>query len=831
MTHPRLRTLTLLAATALPLAAQVPISGSLADGSGGPLLAGVVYHATASVDVAPGATLTVQPGAVVKFAGSAWFTVAGRLVVAGTATSPVVFTDLDDDAAGGDTNGNGAVPPTPARWGSLVVTASGELDARHLELRYAGYRSNAALQPQSGARVALRGGRIAESPGIDGIRPLSRPVDLTVHGVHFARLARPVNDVSWKNLPGFVGNTASDNLIHDVIAVTSTEAVSGANLTIRPENTISGVIFSGGAQFDASSSIAFEAGVVVKIQGSHFAFMPSAALIFDGTLRTLGTATSPVVFTSWSDDAFGGDSNKDGPTPPSAGAWRRVTLGAGAGGSELAHTQFRFGGWQGALLHVNCNARLRDIAILGATDMGLSLDGLAVQPRIERLDVERCGLNPIAGLRWSAVRNFDAIAIRNSYANRMVIDSSEVDPDSIVFAHNLPAAALVVDREPQFTATSSLELREGVIVKWRAAAPMTVGAGRLVVAGTADRPVVMTSWSDDEFGGDTDPSGPTTGQPGSWSGLRLTSDRPASIEHLRVRAAGGSFQPALIAASAGASLRALHVERCAGTGVSVYQLAPIAANWLIHDCRTGIELQAGFASIAHATIHSCTLYGVQAHAGWMGVVANSISWGNVWANYRDFLPGQLVYSNGSTALAGANGNLDVDPVFVDAGARNLALSAVSPCRERGERGIAELVRADFTDASRLTDANLSGNPRPDMGAFEWRPWTLAVSGQARLGAALGFSFQGPASGIGPLFFSFGGEEGQQWPGYGFLLLGSATAPVILGTILPIGSVFPLNVPAEPSLLDLPIAAQGLLVDGANLARGAFTNRWRARLAP
>ncbi|MBL8895999.1 MAG: hypothetical protein JNM84_00145, partial [Planctomycetes bacterium] len=48
-------------------AAQTPLSGSLRDGAGGPLLSGVVYHVTGNLSVPVGQTLTIQAGAILKF--------------------------------------------------------------------------------------------------------------------------------------------------------------------------------------------------------------------------------------------------------------------------------------------------------------------------------------------------------------------------------------------------------------------------------------------------------------------------------------------------------------------------------------------------------------------------------------------------------------------------------------------------------------------------------------------------------------------------------------------------------------------------------------------
>ena len=64
-----------------------------------------------------------------------------------------------------------------------------------------------------------------------------------------------------------------------------------------------------------------EKGVVIKPEKSVI------GLDVYGTLKIMGTADEPVVFTSYSDDAFGGDTNEDGnATSPKSGDWRGINF-------------------------------------------------------------------------------------------------------------------------------------------------------------------------------------------------------------------------------------------------------------------------------------------------------------------------------------------------------------------------------------------------------------------------------------------------------------------------------------------------------------------------
>jgi hypothetical protein len=85
-----------------------------------------------NVTVASGATLTIDPGVVVKFNGTLReLRVNGTLAAVGTSGSHIVFTSYQDDSAGGDTNGDGAATSGVAgQWTDINVTSgNGKLAA------------------------------------------------------------------------------------------------------------------------------------------------------------------------------------------------------------------------------------------------------------------------------------------------------------------------------------------------------------------------------------------------------------------------------------------------------------------------------------------------------------------------------------------------------------------------------------------------------------------------------------------------------------------------------------------------------------------------------
>ena len=83
-----------------------------------------VYHVTGNLTIQNGVTLTVDPGAIVKFDAGRSLTVSsgGTLNAIGTRAQPIVFTSIKDDDWGGDTNGDGdATKAAAGDWARIYA--------------------------------------------------------------------------------------------------------------------------------------------------------------------------------------------------------------------------------------------------------------------------------------------------------------------------------------------------------------------------------------------------------------------------------------------------------------------------------------------------------------------------------------------------------------------------------------------------------------------------------------------------------------------------------------------------------------------------------------
>lgn len=123
--------------------------------------------------VRAGTTLTVPAGAVVKFANSiqSILSVAGTLSASGASTSRVVFTSLNDDAYGGDTNNDGSnSSPSAGDWKYISFTQNlATSTLSYAIVRYGGdttVSADDAVIRISGASPEIRNTTVASNYGI-----------------------------------------------------------------------------------------------------------------------------------------------------------------------------------------------------------------------------------------------------------------------------------------------------------------------------------------------------------------------------------------------------------------------------------------------------------------------------------------------------------------------------------------------------------------------------------------------------------------------------------------------------------------------------------------
>jgi hypothetical protein len=271
--------------------------------------AGPVHVVTCTVTIAPGATLTIGQGAIVKVAPFQLILVYGTLHVAGAPANPATITSLRDDSIGGDTNGDGAATtPGPTDWNGIqFAAATGNFDSviDHAAIRYA----------SNGAWFVRASPTISNSTFSGNTCPLQGDPAST---------------------PMLSGNVYSNNTFNGYCI--GDGEISGSVVWSNAGTTY---VIRGDIAVTATGRLTLVPGLVVK-------FVTTGLPVF-GALYANGAQLQPVIFTTILDDSAGGDTNNNGSANgPVPSAWPGIILApaSGAPQSQLSHTIIRYGGSQ-----------------------------------------------------------------------------------------------------------------------------------------------------------------------------------------------------------------------------------------------------------------------------------------------------------------------------------------------------------------------------------------------------------------------------------------------------------------------------------------------------
>ncbi|HSJ53997.1 MAG TPA: right-handed parallel beta-helix repeat-containing protein, partial [Anaerolineae bacterium] len=367
--------------------------------------------------------------------------------------------------------------------------------------------------------------------------------------------------------------------------------------------------------------LVLEPGVQTKYVGPTFS-RATGALIVTGTLEAVGTAEMPVAFTSFWDDAVGGDSNADGAaSPPRPGDWLGLVVRPG-GRITLDHGLVRYAGAHGAgLSAIDAALYLANSEFSHSAGKGVQIlvDG-ATRPLTLRNNTFFANSDYAASVRTagSAVAAFEAENNGGSGngVNGLLLDAAL---GTMTLKHN-PSLPYVV-QSVTVASNQTVTVNSAVVLKGdqvhSGGGSLFAVDGVLRVMGTSGGEVYLTSLHDDIVGGDTLGNGGAI-QPaaGDWRGLNINSGGQAHLAHTVLRYAG-SDDTGLYNLAGLVTMDRCRIIDNVGSGISNQEGADlIVTNSLIaRNSGSGVGNSAdSTASITYCDIKGNGEYGVRSSA-------------------------------------------------------------------------------------------------------------------------------------------------------------------------------------------------------------------------
>ena len=312
----------------------------------------------------------------------------GTLVASGA-----TFTDIRDDSAGGDTNGDGtATIPGAGWWRGINVLNGASATITNCVVRYGGYYNydqyvaniyktgsgnltvtNSTIGNNAyhgiylnGATgiISISGSNISNNgnDGIiaDGANSLVNTISIT--GNTFSGNGRYGVDARVANPGTFTVSTNTFNYnVSAPIGVTS----ESSGIAVAADNTYFGAKYilvesgnistsqtwgngniSTAAHYYIPGNVTVISGPVLTVKPNTVVkFAQNASLWINGTLMRQGTGSQKIYFSDIRDDSSGGDTNGDGgATVPGAGWWRGINVLNGAS-ATITNCVVRYGGY------------------------------------------------------------------------------------------------------------------------------------------------------------------------------------------------------------------------------------------------------------------------------------------------------------------------------------------------------------------------------------------------------------------------------------------------------------------------------------------------------
>lgn len=345
--------------------------------------------------------------------------------------------------------------------------------------------------------------------------------------VYTATITTGVRDAAGNPLPGdiFWSFTTSAQLAAVDVCSTSS-SINSATTWAK------GSVYVVGCTLSVNSVLTIEPGAVVKFKPTY-----SMSIGGSGVLVANGTATDHIIFTSYKDDTYGGDTNGEGSaTSPAAGDWNKIYLNAAGATASLDYCEFYYSGSSSTGIGIDLNSYSATIknstfaynkggtlaSPRGVIDASSAASGTVITGNTFHNNAIPLTISALFSVDDSNVFHNPANSAQTNTYNGIFLPGTDIS-GSITWAET-EVPFVLEDNQSIISAGGVLTLGDNVVLKF-GAGDYLYSQGVIIANASVGQQVVFTSINDDTYGGDTNGDGNTTSPAASdWGGITLGAD-------------------------------------------------------------------------------------------------------------------------------------------------------------------------------------------------------------------------------------------------------------------------------------------------------------------